>query len=399
MHSPLFIGLRYARAGKASRFIAFINLFSVVGIALGLAALIVTMSVMNGFEGQLKKRILGILPHISAYTTDANIQQQLLQLDQVKAITEQIQSEAVLQSSRDLKGVLLQGVTPDAMTGQSIIAQHMQMGALANLTPGSYGVVIGRALSIQLNVRLGEQVRLLSAQSSVFTPFGRTPSQRLFTVVGIYDVGSEMDDKVVLANRQDVARLLRKHANHVSFTRLYLHDPFAYLPVVTYLQQQGIDSDNWRSRQGPLFDAVKMEKNMMSLMLVLIIAVAVFNSVSALVMLVAEKQGDIAILQTQGMSNDKVMTIFMVNGLYNGVKGTLIGLLLGVGLVSQLNPILALLGVPLDFGGDGLGLPIDLRLGQVAWLIGLSLALCFLATLYPAWRASRVAPANALKYQ
>ncbi|MEH6713594.1 MAG: FtsX-like permease family protein, partial [Paraglaciecola polaris] len=210
---------------------------------------------------------------------------------------------------------------------------------------------------------------------------------------------SELDAKVILMNINDSAKLMRNKVNRIAQTRLFLHDPFEYKTVVDSVSQLGLASDDWRTRQGPLFDAVKMEKNMMSLMLLLIIAVAAFNIVSALVMVVTEKKGDIAILLTQGLSRRRIMQVFLFNGLYNGIKGTLFGALGGLLLVSQLNNLLRLFNVPIMAATGGEGLPIIMHWQQIAMLILFSLLLCFAASIYPAYRAVKVDPASALKYE
>lgn len=391
-----FIGFRYARAHKGNSFVAFINMFSVIGLALGLTALITVASVMNGFEGQLKQRILGVMPHIVVDTRSVPDWQPGDAVPNVVATTPYIEFEGVLQSAKGLQGVLIQGVVPADMKRYSIIARNMLIGDLAALQPKSYGVIIGRTLSVQLNIRMGEPVRLLSAGASVYTPFGRLPSQRVFHVVGIFDAGSEVDGNVVMVHQRDAANLQRKKAASLTETRLFLDDAFAYQEVE---QSLSLPSRNWRVRQGPLFDAVKMEKNMMALMLILIIAVAAFNIVSALVMVVSEKHGDIAILRTQGMRKGQIMQIFLYNGVYNGLKGCLFGLVGGLIITSQLNNVIELLGLPLAFTPDGNGLPVDVQIPQVATMLLLSLTLSFLATLYPAYRALGVRPAQALKYE
>lgn len=393
-----FIGLRYARASKGNHFIAFINFFSVVGIALGLMALITVSSVMNGFEGQLKNRVLGLVPHIVVDTAGVKNDDvaDYQAIPGVLASSPIIEAEGVLQSSKDLQGILIQGIEPEFMQEESIVAQHMLYGRMDDLKASEYGIVIGRALSIKMGLRPGDQTRLIAAGASIYTPFGRMPSQRVFKVVGIYDLASEMDSKVVFTHIKDSARLLRQKAEKLQKTRLFLSDAFEYKQVE---QQIVLPTDNWRTRQGPLFDAVKMEKNMMSLMLLLIVAVAAFNIISALVMVVTEKQGDIAILRTQGMPVSQVMNIFLFNGMFNGVKGTLFGLLGGLLLASQLNAILNILGSPIALGNNGDGLPIDVRWSQVWFMVTMSILLCFLATLYPAFRAVKVEPAKALQYE
>lgn len=396
-----YIGLRYAKASKGNHFIAFINFFSVVGIALGLMSLITVLAVMNGLEGQLKQRVLGITPHIVVDTrsSDSEVIQELENIDGVLTSSRFIEAEGVLQSARGLQGVLMQGVEPGVMSQHSVIAQNMLIGSLDLLVAGEYGVVIGRALSQKINLRIGDRTRLMAAGASIYSPIGRIPSQRIFTVIGIYDVGSELDDKVVLLHIKDAANLLRTKVSRVSQTRLFLHDAFDYQRVLQAIQPLALPSDNWRSRQGPLFDAVKMERNMIALMLLLIIAVAAFNIVSTLVMVVTEKQGDIAILLTQGMSRIQVLYIFLFNGTYNGIKGTFFGVTAGLILVSQINNIIALLGIPVLLGANGQSLPVELKWEQVLVLVFFSLILCFVSSLYPAYRAVKVDPARALQYE
>lgn len=403
MFYPLsaFIGLRYAKASKGSHFIAFINFFSVAGIALGLMALIIVLSVMNGFEGELKLRNLGITPHVLVQNKpDVDITANMFgHIEGVLASVQQIDSEGIIQSSEGLKGAIFQGVQPEMMQNASIIAENMLVGQISDLVKGEYGVIIGRALSIKLNLRIGEQARLIASENSYFGPFGRIYSQRVFRVVGIFDLGSALDDKAVLMHIDDAARLLRSNTSSLAQTRLFLGDAFDYKSVVQALYKEGYSSTNWRDQQGVLFDAVKMEKNMMSLMLLLIISVAAFNIVSALVMVVTEKQGDIAILLTQGMTRHSIMGIFLFNGIYNGIKGTAIGVVAGVVFVTQINNLVKLLNLPIFLSPDGQGLPTDLQWQQVVFLICTSLILCFLASLYPAYRAVKVNPADALKYE
>ncbi|MGJ8679951.1 lipoprotein-releasing ABC transporter permease subunit [Paraglaciecola sp.] len=403
MFYPLsaFIGLRYAKASKGSSFIAFINFFSVAGIALGLMSLITVLAVMNGFEGELKLRNLGITSHIlvETYQKEPSHLENLSGLPGVESTSLHLESEGLIQSGYGLKGVMFQGIEPEVMQKSSIISQNMLVGKLSDLVKGDYGIIIGRALSLKLQLRVGDKARLISSENSYFGPFGRMYSQRVFTVKGIFDMSSALDDKVVLMNIHDATRLLRDKDQELVKTRLFLQDAFDYKSVVTTLNKMGLSSTSWRQQQGALFDAVKMEKNMMSLMLLLIIAVAAFNIVSALVMVVSEKKPDIAILLTQGMTRRNIMNIFLFNGAYNGVKGTLIGLITGVLLVSQINNLLALFRVPVFLGPNGQGLPVDLQWTQVVMLVFISLLLCFLASIYPAYRALKVSPAQALKYE
>ena len=451
MFYPLsaFIAYRYAKSNKASQtsFVSFINRFSVAGIALGLMALIIVVSVMNGLEGQLKQRILGIVPHIeitktpiattslsktpiqNSFNNDvtetpntsvntgsvsetptqkpSNLKRLAIEeismtpMEGVVTTMGYREAEAVVQSRSDLRGVQVHGVQPDVMIEHTLVANHMEQGRFIDLTEGSFAAIIGRSLAIKLEARVGDRLRVMVAGASVYTPFGRMPSQRLVTVVGVFDMGSQMDDKVMYMNLADVNRLMRDPKGSEQSLRLFLKDAFNYQAVVDELTDRvGVSASNirtWRERQGPLFDAVKMEKNMMTLMLLLIIAVAAFNIVSALVMVVTEKQGDIAVLQTQGMLPSSVMWIFVLNGLFNGVKGAGIGLLLGVIITLNLNNILDAIGSPLALSADGRGLPIDMDVVQITSITLLSLLLCVLASVYPARKAMKIAPSQALQ--
>lgn len=397
MFLPLyaFIGYRYTRASQASSFVAFINFFSVAGITLGMMSLIIVLSVMNGFEAQLKQRVLGIVPHI---TVDASIDNIPLQkLVDVKVAMPFKEAEGVLQTRAELRGVAIQGVDPNIMQEHSIVSDKMLVGQFGDLADRSFNLIIGRALASQLNVRPGDQVRLLVAGASVYTPLGRIPSQRIVNIAGIFDLGSALDDKTVFMAVTDLQRLLRTKVSETD-TRLVLNDAFKYQQTAQQLVADNLQFTTWRERQGPLFDAVKMEKNMLFLLLVLVIAVAAFNIISALVMVVNEKQSDIAILMTLGMQRQRIMQIFLFNGLFNGFKGAVIGTVLGVLTVWQLNSILSLLNIAPGFTETG-GLPIDMRLEQIVGVALFAMLLCFLATLYPAYKALNIQPARALQYE
>ncbi len=393
-----FIGLRYSKTSNKRSFVSFINLFSVVGIALGIASLITVLSVMNGLEGQLKQKILGILPHVVVDNRGPILLPAVLQ-SEVLATTDFVEQEVIVQSSKLIKGLFLQGVDTSVEKRHSIIAKNVIAGEWDALQSGSFNVLISQSLANQLRVSIGQRLRVISPSASTYTPLGRMPSQRLVTVAGMFQLDSEADDKVMLMNINDVAKLSRQRDLSFVGTRLYLKDAFQYQAIVDELDKQGLKYTTWRERQGPLFDAVGMEKNMMSLMLFLIIAVAAFNIVSALVMVVTEKTADIAILQTQGLVPTDVMLIFVLNGIFNGIKGVISGVLIGLVVVFFLNDILAALGSGLAFGPNGAGLPIEMNLSEIIIISAGSLALCILATLYPAYKAASIQPANSLQTQ
>ncbi|GLX79798.1 transporter [Thalassotalea insulae] len=399
-----FIGLRYSRSRNRSGFVSFITFFSISGILLGVAALITVVSVMNGFEGELKKRILGIVPHV---IVDSNhqvlddwqaIKQQLLPLPHVTDVTPFIESEGLILSNASLQGVLLQGIVPELETS-NIATTSMVAGDFAQLA-SPYSVIIGQALAQKLDVNIGDKVRLVLPNSSLYTPMGRIPMQRMFTLVGLFNVGSQVDSSVAYIHRRDAAKLLRRKGQGISQLRLYLDDAFAAQQVISKLPDslRTLNFTPWEHSQGKLFSAVKMEKNMMWLMLSLIVAVAAFNIVSALVMVVIDKQGEIAILQTFGMTRGGIVKIFICQGLINGVWGVLFGAIAGIALTLNLNPLLTNLGINLLGAGYGVqDLPVDLQWQQVMTIALSAILMSFLATLYPAYRASKTLPAEVLR--
>ena len=406
------IGFRYSKSKGNNSFIALINFFSVLGLGLGVAALIVVLSVMNGLEDQLKQRILGVVPHI--VIPHASLPQNIshpitdslsaAQRDTVVASMPFIERQALVQSLQGLSGVSIQGIDPKIMKMASTLDDHFVFNDLSGLQARQYNVVIGYALARKLNVQVGDTLRIILPSSSRFTPFGRVPAQRNVTVSGIFSLQSVEDNQTLFMHIEDLHRLARmKYRANVlhssDSTRWFINDPFAYGQISTTLDRLGISHTSWREKQGPLFDAVKMEKNMMALMLLLVIAVAAFNIISALVMVVIEKTSDIAILRTQGLTAWQVMQIFMFNGLFNGIKGTGIGMILGLALVFCLNPILIMLNVPITLSGDGTPVPILLKIEHVALIVSISLSLCIFATIPPALTALRLLPAQSLKYQ
>jgi lipoprotein-releasing system permease protein len=400
-----FIGLRYSRSRNRSGFVSFITFFSIIGILLGVAALITVVSVMNGFEGELKKRILGIVPHVVISQNHQpieqwqDIQKQLTAMPHVERVTPIIENEALVLSNSTLQGVIIQGVFPE-LEKQNLVNQSMIAGDFSFLENIPYSVVIGQALARKLSVVSGDKIRLVLPNKTTFTPMGRIPMQRTFTVVGLFNVGSQVDDSVVYVHGRDIAKLLRKKSDDISQLRLYLDDAFQAKQVVENIPQSlsHFEFTTWNESQGVLFSAVKMEKNMMWLMLSLIVAVAAFNIVSALVMVVIDKQGEIAILQTFGMNRFGIVKIFISQGVINGVWGVALGTVVGLLITLNLNTLLSMLGVSvLGAGYSSQALPIDLRFSHVIIIACSALVMSFLATLYPAFRASNTQPAEVLR--
>lgn len=403
-----FIGYRYWRARKSNAFASFITFFAVSGIFLGVAALIVVSSVMNGLEGQLKQRILGAIPQLTINTSQPlqdwhQLEQQLLQLPGVKGVEPSIFTQAMAQSPSNIQAIALYGVFPDTDRALSPVAEHSYNDAFKQLKAGQYNVVLGSELAQRLSVIPGDKVRLLSGEGVVYSPFGPVPSQRTFTVAGIFEMGSQVDANVAYLHYSDARRLMRKNSQDIEDLRLFLTDPFLApnlaAPVSKLLKQQGITAQvsDWRDSYGHLFAAVKMEKNMMSLLLSLIIAVAAFNIVSALVMMVVDKTADVAVLKTQGFSPAGIMLVFISQGSLNALVGLLLGLIVGVAATLNINPIMNLLGMQIL--GVGQQLPVILNLGQLGMIAIGTVVLTLLATLYPAVRAAAVQPANALRYE
>lgn len=407
MFHPLsaFIGLRYLKGRSGDRFSRFVSYMSTAGISIGVLSLVTVLSVMNGFEGQLKQKILGVLPQAvisqdddrTALTSEPpEFIQQLPNVEQVLPI---VRSEAVIQSASTLSAGLMVGIEPNE---NDPIAQRMMMGDISDLKTGDYNVFLGYALARSLRVNLGDKVRLMVTNASQFTPLGRIPSQRNFTVAGIFNTGSDVDGMLMVTNIEDGGRLLRYSSDTISGWRLFFDDPFVVADLSKQvasddLLPQGWHWSDWRDQRGEFFQAVRMEKNMMGLMLGLIIAVAAFNIISALIMVVMEKQSEVAILKTQGMSNHQILAIFIVQGASSGVVGAIVGGILGALLATNLNQLMDALGLSLF--ANGTELPIVVEPLQILVVIVLAIGLSILATLFPSYRAASVKPAEALRYE
>ncbi|MFN3014753.1 lipoprotein-releasing ABC transporter permease subunit LolC [Vibrio coralliilyticus] len=395
-----FIGLRYLRGRSGDRFSRFVSYMSTAGITIGVMSLVTVLSVMNGFEAQLKGRILGVLPQAIVSEADGKTPYTETIPDFAKQLSTAahpepiVQSEAVIQSSDNLSAGLLIGIKP---SDHDPIESHLIAGRLSSLQAGKYQVFIGHTLARAMDVSLGDKVRLMVTSASQFTPLGRIPSQRIFTVAGIYNTGSDVDGQLMLTHIDDAARLLRFKKDTITGWRLFFDDPFVVGELSKQPLPEGWQWQDWRDQRGELFQAVRMEKNMMGLMLGLIVGVAAFNIISALIMVVMEKQSEVAILKTQGMTDRQVLAIFMVQGASSGVIGALFGGTIGVLLASNINALLESAGIALfAVGGE---LPIVINPTQISIVVALAIALSLLATLFPSYRASSVKPAEALRYE
>ncbi|EHC78351.1 Lipoprotein releasing system transmembrane protein LolC [Salmonella enterica subsp. enterica serovar Montevideo str. S5-403] len=405
MYQPvaLFIGLRYMRGRAADRFGRFVSWLSTIGITLGVMALVTVLSVMNGFERELQNNILGLMPQaiLSAEHGSLNPNQmpeKAVNLQGVNRIAPLTTGDVVLQSARSVAVGVMLGIDPaqkDPLTPYLVNVKQSE------LQPGKYNVILGEQLAGQLGVNRGDQIRLMVPSASQFTPMGRLPSQRLFTVIGTFAANSEVDGYEMLVNIQDASRLMRYPAGNITGWRLWLDEP---LQVDTLSQQtlpQGTKWQDWRERKGELFQAVRMEKNMMGLLLSLIVAVAAFNIITSLGLMVMEKQGEVAILQTQGLTPRQIMMVFMVQGASAGISlwcrapAPLLGAALGALLASQLNNLMPIIGAFLD----GAALPVAIEPLQVIVIALVAMAIALLSTLYPSWRAAATQPAEALRYE
>ena len=399
MYQPvaLFIGLRYMRGRASDRFGRFVSWLSTIGITLGVLALVTVLSVMNGFERELENNILGLMPQALVTSDKGSVNPQQLTLDSlhlqgVSRVAPLTTGDVVLQSARSVAVGVMLGIQPEE---KDPLTPYLVNVKQQDLQAGQYNVILGEQLSGQLGVKRGESIRLMVPSASQFTPMGRLPSQRLFKVIGTFAANSEVDGYQILVNQQDASRLMRYPAGNITGWRLWLHEPLSVDSLSQQKLPDGLVWKDWRERKGELFQAVRMEKNMMGLLLSLIVAVAAFNIITSLGLLIMEKQGEVAILQTQGLTRRQIVMVFMVQGASAGIIGSLLGALLGVLLASQLNNLMPLIGMLLD----GAALPVAISPWQVVAIALTAMAVALLSTLYPSWRAAAVQPAEALRYE
>jgi len=415
MMKPLsvFIGLRYLRAKRQNHFISFISLISMLGIALGVTTLITVISVMNGFEKELRSRILGAISHATIQPLDRPLDNWRELISDMNARTDVIAAAPYIEIGAWLQangssGALVRGIDPDYEVNVSDVAANMVRGSLDDLRSGEYGIVLGIGLATRLRVGLGDRVTIIAPRLKA-SPFGASPLMRRFTVVGMFEFGEfENDTSLAMVQIADAARLLRMPEDSIGGIRLKLEDLDSAWWVAREISQQ-LDGlfrvRDWSQERGNLFQAVKTEKNVMWVILSLIIAVAAFNIISMLVMVVTDKQSDIAILKTMGARAGTIMRIFVVQGSLIGIIGTLLGVAGGILLAQNIATVMPFLERIFGFSLFPQDiyyiteLPSDLRSANVTGFALMSLGMSFLATLYPAWRASRTHPAEALRYE
>ena len=412
----LILGWRYTRAGRATRrngFISFISGVSMLGIALGVAALIIVLSVMNGFQKEVRDRMLGVVSHIEIFAPNgAALPDVVRTLSEIRAnpsvvgAAPFIATQALLARGEDMKGTMVRGIDPALEPGVTDLAGALKNTALTQLVPGEFGVVLGGELARALGVRSGDKVTLVAPSGQV-TPAGVVPRLKQMTVVGTFDSGHfEYDSSLVLMHLEDAGRIFRLEGP--TGVRVKLRDLHQAREVAAEMAGT-LSGDllirDWTRQNRTWFAAVQLEKRMMFIILTLIVAVAAFNLVSTLVMTVTDKRADIAILRTLGASPQSIMGIFVVQGAMVGVIGTLAGLALGLGvafnidvLVPALEQLLSANFLPKDIYLIS-RMPSDPQRADILPIAVISLVLAFLATLYPSWRASQVNPAEALRYE
>ncbi len=411
---PMMIGSRYSRAKRRNGFISFISAISILGVAIGVWVLISVISIMNGFGNELRGRILEVASHI-AITGQGN------RLDDWQALTgivdansevagraPYIYAQGLLTLNGAVTGSLVKGVLPEEESKVSEIAENMDIGRFELLQKGKYNVVLGRGLADKVGAGVGDKVTFISPQGQS-TPAGLMPRLRRFTVVGIFGgIGpDEFDSALAYIHMADAAKLYKTKGS-VSGLRLTLKDPFQARQVSAQLAddlQYRFYVDNWTTQHKSFFRALQVERRMVFITLFLIVAIAAFNIVSTLIMVVTDKRADIAIMRTLGLSPAKVMGIFFVQGVTSGVLGTIIGAIAGVLTALNLANIIAFIESQIGFELLPASVyivtdfPAELRWDDVWVIVVTSITISMLATLYPAWRASKTQPAEALRYE
>jgi len=409
----LMIGLRYTRAKRRNHFISFISLISMLGIALGVTALIVVLSVMNGFQTELRGRILAVVSHVQISGANGEmsgweeVARESARLPQVLGAAPYVQAQGMLSFGQSVRGAMVRGILPEEEEKVADFRAHIKEGKLESLQPDTFNIVLGSELARALGVFPGDKVTVIAPQG-VVTPAGVVPRLKTFTVSGIFEVGMfEYDSGLALIRLEDAQKLYRME-DRVSGVRLKLDDlfraPWVARQLANMLTVPAYISD-WTRSHANFFRAVQIEKNMMFIILSLIVAVAAFNIVSTLVMAVTDKQADIAILRTLGASPRSIMAVFMVQGALIGFIGLGLGIVGGVTLALNVDVVVPFIERVL---GTQLmskevyyisNLPSELQWRDVTTITGVSFVLSLVATLYPSWRASRVNPAEALRYE
>ena len=405
----LYIGLRYTRARRSNHFISFIALVSMIGLTLGVAVLITVLSVMNGFDRELKNRVLGMVPQATVSSTQILtnwpiLAQEIDQHEHVTGVAPFTQLQGMLTAHGQVSGIMVTGIEPSYEKKVSIIHNHMVEGSIDALKKGEFGIVLGKQMTDALGLGLNDSITLVLPEATA-SPAGVVPRFKRFKIVGIFSIGAEVDSMMGYIALNDASTLLRL-PDGAQGIRMKLDDiflaPQVARDVAAELPENFYASD-WTYTHGNLFSAIQMEKAMVSLLLFLIVLVAAFNIVSSLVMVVTDKKSDIAILRTLGASPTTITKIFMVQGTIIGVVGTIAGAILGVVFATSISSLVGWLNTTLGlnmFDAYFINyLPSYLRWQDVVVIVSLSLLLSFLATIYPALRAAKIQPAEALRYE
>ena len=408
---PLWIGLRYMAAKRRNHFISFISASSMIGMTLGVAILILVLSVMNGFDRELRTRILGMVPHGVIYQAGGvqnwqALVQEIERFPGVEGAAPLVSLQGMFANNGRVHGVMVSGIDPLKEAQVSILPNHLKQGALDDLHAGEFGVILGELLARQLRARVGDKITLMLPEAT-FSPAGVLPRVRRLEVKGIFSVGAELDISTAVIHLEDAVKLGRIQGQaesiRVKFENLF-DAPSKVWDIINVLEGDFRGSD-WTRSQGNLFQAIKMEKMMIALLLMMLVAIAAFNIISTLVMAVTDKQADIAILRTMGAKPSTIMAIFMVQGCAIGVVGIMLGTALGVlgaltisDVIAWLEQVLGIQFLRADVYFISY-FPSELKWSDVSMIVSVAFGLSFLATLYPSWRASKVQPAEALRYE
>lgn len=405
----LFIGLRYTRAERSNRFISFISLISIIGLTLGVAVLITVLSVMNGFDREIKSRILGMIPQATVTSTQIipdwePLANQIKQDPEVSEVAPFIQLQGMLTSNGQVSGIMVSGVVPEYEQKVSIIGEHMVEGSLDKLQAGDFGIVLGVDLADLMGVNVGDKITLVLPEASP-SPAGIIPRFKRFTLVGTYDISKEVNSLMAYIPMHDAAKLLRL-PNGAQGIRMKVDNIFAAPKVskaATLVAPERLYPTDWTQTHGNLFSAIQMEKAMIGLLLFLIVIVAAFNIVSSLVMMVTDKKSDVAILKTFGATPKLIMNVFVVQGMIIGVIGTVLGTIIGVTFALSISSVLGYINdafnlhlfdvYPVNY------LPSYVKVSDVLIIVSASFLLSFLMTIYPARRAAKIQPAQTLRYE